>query len=193
MFRKSSLKPLLWPFPLPGILFPQFFLVAWFPFLLSPLERLFWSLVTIRPEPQQSLSGTSTCFIFFIAHQDEYRLLLPVFLCQNVSSREFFCLVHCYIPLYPAQSWPHSRWSISALQMNTWKLSSREWISGELEFFKRSIRRTCLLLLTLVPLKSKKKVCVSSLCCTFQSPTENYWRISLDHVRGIGLWEELSS
>lgn len=28
---------------------------------------------------------------------------------------------------------------------------------------------------------------------SFQSPTENYWRISLDHVRWIGLWQEISS
>lgn len=193
MFRKSSLRPLLWPFPLTGILFPQFFLVAWFPFLLSPLERLFWSLVTIRPEPQQSLSGTSTFFYFLYSPSRWIQALVTCLPMPKFPSREFFCLVHCCISLYPAQSWPHSRWSISAHQMNTWKLSSRERISGELEFFKRSIRRTCLLLLTLVPLKSKKKVCVSSLCCTFQSPTENYWRISLDHVRWIGLWEELSS
>lgn len=75
VLRKSSLRHLFWPFPLPGSLSPALSCDL-VPSLLSPLERLFWSLLVICPEPQQSLSRTSTYFIFFIAQQDEYKTYL---------------------------------------------------------------------------------------------------------------------
>ena len=39
----------------------------------------------------------------------------------------------------------------------------------------------------------EKCLCLINPFYSFQSPTENYWRISLDHVRWIGLWQEISS